>query len=478
MKLLQIFISIIMVLATIAGASAFPEAWQFWSCDDGTRVNYSCTGLNTLNSNLTNVDNINIPTFPEGIYGESFYYSGADDNYASHMYSTPSFQSYANETYLFWYNGTGSGNGVNDCYLTSRGEPSSWDAVEWYIGINTGGYISGQVSQNSEVSCNIISIDTIDDGTFHLFALLFKNNATNYYGKIAIDGDTSGDWTTCPSRYTDLKAFTVAGWDGANYVGGECEGKYDEIMYFNQTLTDEELMNIYSNYTALSPLQYPFIEPCVENWSEYHVNITTCVNNSQEVMELYTDLNFCNTTINLPPENGTLENISCGFICNEDWDSYYVNSSCLINDTFISTKLYEDINDCNTTTYLPIDNGTMIYPYCNYCTENINLYYTGFSECILPASTHTREGYYLDLNYASCCQVTVIPTDCNINNGSFSNFTDTQACTQTYTGSDFASITADVIGSSLVEFKYWVPLIILMLVILVIVIAIAKFRGR
>jgi hypothetical protein len=98
--------------------------------------------------------------------------------------------------------------------------------------------------------------------------------------------------------------------------------------------------------------------------------------------------------------------------CTENWTVR--NGSCLTNDSQL--MYYVDENSCNTTTNLPPDNGT--YTTCNYCSENI----TGPYNTTCNSSNQLTQ-YYVDNNYATCCAVTNISSDCDINNGSYDNQT-------------------------------------------------------
>lgn len=89
--------------------------------------------------------------------------------------------------------------------------------------------------------------------------------------------------------------------------------------------------------------------------------------------------------------------------CVENWtvDSIV----CEINDTYL--KSYTDTNACGTYNDLPVDNGT--YVYCNYCSEDLEIYYV--SDCY---PNGTREFGYIDNNYYSCCAITGLITDCSV----------------------------------------------------------------
>ena len=92
--------------------------------------------------------------------------------------------------------------------------------------------------------------------------------------------------------------------------------------------------------------------------------------------------------------------------CSENWTVQY--GSCLTNDSMV--KYYIDLTFCNTTDGLHIDNGT--YVYCNYCTEDITgpFYYPDYCRW----NNQTKIKYYIDVDYDTCCGVTLLFSDCSI----------------------------------------------------------------
>ena len=124
-------------------------------------------------------------------------------------------------------------------------------------------------------------------------------------------------------------------------------------------------------------------------------------------------IDFANNT-NITDPNVQI-NYTCLAPCVEDWVEDAV--VCLTDDTYLST--YTDQNSCNTTIDLPAQNGT--YPYCNYCSENL---VASYGTCLQNV---TQSVDYLDLNYVTCCAVTSIGSDCSILTYPY-NETTSQAC--------------------------------------------------
>lgn len=105
-------------------------------------------------------------------------------------------------------------------------------------------------------------------------------------------------------------------------------------------------------------------------------------------------------------------------LCAEDWR--LTASSCLTNNTRL--RVYVDSNNCGTFNNLPTDNGTF-YDLCNYCTMDLVYNYT--SGCVYNDETRN---YYanatvFDANWASCCAITGLDSDCFEDDNQLFNYT-------------------------------------------------------
>ncbi len=219
-------------------------------------------------------------------------------------------------------------------------------------------------------------------------------------------------------------------------------------------------------------------DPCQPLWQRDN---NSCLA-SDTVLITYTDVNNCSNTFDLPEDNGTSE--SCDF-CLPNWnctgygncssdDQIYCNNvedtkGCYLQ-TNLSADLYtgnytefvtqqcdfclpewsclgygecglNDTNYCNNVTdnnscYAQTNVSSDLYDgnyteftvqQCDYCQSNITLLFTDWLACSFDDS-QLRTNYYLDYNYGSCCALTGIEADCQVDNGSFLNFTETQSC--------------------------------------------------
>ena len=105
--------------------------------------------------------------------------------------------------------------------------------------------------------------------------------------------------------------------------------------------------------------------------------------------------------------------------CKPNWTG--LDNKCQANNK----KLISYSNTCEINGKVPLDNGT--YVSCNYCSQNIQEFYTNWSACS-PKGLQTRVKYYIDENYASCCAITGIGSDCSIKDSKYNNVTENSSC--------------------------------------------------
>lgn len=185
------------------------------------------------------------------------------------------------------------------------------------------------------------------------------------------------------------------------YVYGSITGFSTMSRYVNNnTATDY----VYNSLTALSGgTCNPYIG-------------VTCVSYSylQNMSNFPTyDFNYVwywDETVNLPKLRSS---------CMEHWQQTY--GTCLLNDSQLKT--YVDLNSCGTAYDVPEDNGT--YTSCNYCSSYI-LAKESSCEYHKNLGGFFKSHYFEDDNYASCCLLTNIASDCGILFSPFNETTWTQ----------------------------------------------------
>lgn len=152
--------------------------------------------------------------------------------------------------------------------------------------------------------------------------------------------------------------------------------------------------------------------------------------------------------------------------CVENWTAYYANDSCNSSDAFGERKLYYDLESCGTTSTLPGDNGSISGVFgCNYCSEDISEHFTSWGECALPALLQDRVKYWVDENFVACCDVTGLPSDCHVLNGSYTNSSEQQACKERYSVRDFQDILIDILGTAGASVVKFLEVIVIILIV-------------
>ncbi len=131
------------------------------------------------------------------------------------------------------------------------------------------------------------------------------------------------------------------------------------------------------------------------NWSICDISRTKSCNQA-------TNTNACGISY-----SGDFSEFGYPICCYETWQPQY--DICLYNNTQL--KYYTEQYSCNTTYYLPIDNGT--YTACDYCQPDLNLIE---NVCLWNGTTYNTDIYYEDDNYYSCCVITNLTSDCLLDN--------------------------------------------------------------
>lgn len=105
-------------------------------------------------------------------------------------------------------------------------------------------------------------------------------------------------------------------------------------------------------------------------------------------------------------------------VCVSDWQN---STECLINDSVMKT--YSDAMSCASPISPPADNGTIV-GYCNYCSYR--LITTALSSCTYALENETYNATVYDANWASCCNITGLDSDCYLDDGPGINKTFTE----------------------------------------------------
>jgi C1A family cysteine protease len=168
---------------------------------------------------------------------------------------------------------------------------------------------------------------------------------------------------------------------------------------------------------------------CVEDWQPQY---DPCQINDQQ-LKYYIDSNACGTIADLPVDNGTY--VGCDYcsysVTNTTWSTWQDMEACQITDTQQQnrsrTEYDASYDSCYAVTGLPSDlwnGGNNITHWefqsasCDYCSEDIQGPFTTVCEI-----TDEQIQYYVDNNYATCCSVTGLSSDCDIDTPAYANQT-------------------------------------------------------
>lgn len=110
------------------------------------------------------------------------------------------------------------------------------------------------------------------------------------------------------------------------------------------------------------------------------------------------------------------------------------NGDKIIWNKSISSNIVQQISDNG---YITVGESLIKLREEQSCSENINPLYTDWGSCSNGQKTRTK--YFLDLNYDSCCAITRLSSDCNIDNGNYLNVTETQSCSTSSSSSSSSS---------------------------------------
>ena len=173
----------------------------------------------------------------------------------------------------------------------------------------------------------------------------------------------SGAADTCDSISDRLACENQQGcwWQTTNLsfqVRNCSQNDCSDSKFIDKNLSDLNLQSRYFQYKvsflssaagmspAIKSVSIGYDLLCGENWT---TEFTTCDVSDQKI-KYYADKNSCNTTNNLPKDNGTIE--SCDY-CIPEW--YEINTTCKQNDKIIGR--YNDSNNCYARTNLESDNN-------------------------------------------------------------------------------------------------------------------------
>ena len=288
-------------------------------------------------------------------------------------------------------------------------------------------YVNGTLNQSGTLS-------SLGDKVFTYDVTLYTP-VGGYYMVINCSNAYREDTTSIKLIYIDIYDPTI------NVTSPTVLGKYYaptglliDILFSNLELDETQVLLYESTTLKFNDTQTGIIG------ASYHANYT--IN--------YTDLAFGDMSLQLFALDDAGQNSSATvpiqvFNCTElveDWQPSY--TTCNTSDQYI--LYYTDANECETDYDFPVDNNTV--ENCNYCTV---AYHEVIENCTAGQSTHVIS--YVYDNFATCCNLTGIPADCDIP----ANYT--TSCVGQHQASDISGVVVDGLVEVGIEGVKYAPFI-------------------
>ena len=199
-------------------------------------------------SQYDGIINGTVTTGRPGLLGESFYFNGTHAT-NNQWVKTGINESVFNTTLSmnFWYKPNSNTSGAARCLFYN-----DMSGAGTYIDITT----SGQMSYRMGHENNLINVVNITNTTWQMVTLVWERNQTlrAYYNGVQVGNMSAADQPVTgisPRWYIGALASDIGSNDGwySSY------GLIDEVGWWNDTLSDAEVLALYNNGTGLT---YPF----------------------------------------------------------------------------------------------------------------------------------------------------------------------------------------------------------------------------
>jgi hypothetical protein len=176
--------------------------------------------------------------------------TGVADN---NLRTSKSFVESADMTYVIFVNI--SETAQDECHFATRGYPTTWGSIDWYANYYKATHrMSNDFSTGSGKTCTISVSGLAQDG-WSMVVMATKVNSSGTWARAYKNDELGVEWVLCDGRQFKDQKTDFGSFGGGSYIS-QCNMIMDEIFYFNQTLTDRETLNIFTNYSVGIP--YPF----------------------------------------------------------------------------------------------------------------------------------------------------------------------------------------------------------------------------
>lgn len=326
---------------------------------------------------------------------------------------------------------------------------------------NYGGLIGGTVQNSGTINDTYVDLKFTSTGSVARYGGVIANGNAGIYNRVY---SRSNNYVPTPSSFQGLFMSTQssggciatnifvpekAGW---NFIDSGVElctltnatTKTFAQMHTNTTYTGFDFENVWIwNETTQFP-DLRIFQTCVENW--VCLNYSECMVGDISVCNQVNDINDCDT--NYTGDYTEFGNQSCDYCTPDFVCSNY--GSCNVSDLSPCDEV-TDNNVCGenyTGDYLEFSAQA-----CNYCSSDFQE--TGTTECV----NDFRNVTYTDLNFATCCNVTLLSNDCD------NPYSNQESCSDvfSYNAEDIGEASVDFVARSIIFFKTVVVIMLLLL---------------
>lgn len=316
-----------------------------------------------------------------------------------------------------WTEGTGNG--------AVTGDGATWNTyngtASWTAG---GGDFDSQIWANTTIASsnkwyewNVTALvqNWVNDA-YPNYGMLLRTTTTNSgtHTFASSDNANSSRWPILEINYCtpNLVNTSWSSWDNILCIGDQMNQSRSRIQYDSNSCGNVENQTFYE-YQLIGPSH---LNTSWSEWSDISCLLDNTLNQSRSRIQY--DVYGCALNQTFYDYRNTE---SCDYctpnLVNTSWSDWQDATACRINDTILQemSMTQYDSNACGE-----VENQTFTEHQeitCNYCSENITGPFN--TEC---AANQLIE-YYMDVNYATCCAVTGLESDCHINNGTYANQT-------------------------------------------------------
>lgn len=306
MKKIFYIIVAMMVLGVVSvfASNPFPYLSNLYSFEDS--MNDTISGVTGQSYDISYSDT--------AMSGKSINFSKPDNCIVLPSNLTNYFPQTENITFVMWLKLRNESGVESSTLLDFNRDYNSGGLVGTIIYFNQPngdatniGYWDAPANYNQLYFSNGSVVQDLLSDEWYMFAFSYSVNGRNIYkNNIIIANDSFQLNITDYSPINDWIFGDYKEWCGAStHELYSLNGFMDELMIFSKELNQSEIDYLYNGGAGNFYSELPI---CDENWTANYYN-ESCNGTFINEIKYYIDQNSCNTTLNLPIDNGTISNI-------------------------------------------------------------------------------------------------------------------------------------------------------------------------